>query len=55
MAKLQTDPDLQWDDSNEEAKKRCERMLAGTVLAKLLDPDLLASRQWKPSTDRHLS
>lgn len=45
MARLKGDPDLQWGENS-------ERNLVGTLLAKMLDRELLETRQWKPSTGR---
>ena len=45
MAQLKNDTDLKWGPTS-------HRMLVGTLLAKLLDRELLETWQWKPSTGR---
>ena len=45
MVQLKNDSDLLWGPTS-------PRMLVGTLLAKLLDRELLETRQWKPSTGR---
>ena len=49
MSRLLNDPDLKWMD------KVSERMLVGTLLAKLLDREILETWQWKPTTGRTYS
>ena len=45
MDQLNKDTDLMWGPKS-------ERTLVGILLAKLLDRELLETRQWKPSTGR---
>ena len=47
IVQLKNDTDLKWGPTS-------PRMLVGTLLAKLLDRELLETRQWKPSTGRYV-